>query len=224
MNIHCSTCGALPSQGDKFCSAGALPPTVIAMPKRTPPHLRVSLLVICATASLVNCMAVVTPLAFGQGKKLMESSQPFGLKGDTLGETIEEFRSRNERTVQTPQNAKQPKAIHLPLCTNDRAEGSVLSTADIDDLMQTNEENRAGIVKCRVTLNRHENMDMFLNNGFGVDEASSISMSPPWQALALTRLSTTSSVASYIRFSRNCQPNITPPSAEHSSRNMVSPQ
>jgi hypothetical protein len=121
--------------------------------------------------SLVSCLVAATPLVFGQGKKHIATSQPFGLKGDTLGETIAEFRSRNERTVQTPPNAKQSKAIHLPLCADDLAEGRVLSHADIDDLLHTDEEIQAGIVECRATLNRHENMDLFINNGFDLVES-----------------------------------------------------
>jgi hypothetical protein len=120
--------------------------------------------------ALLAVYLVFLPSALGQGKKLT-TSEPFGLKGDVLGETLQEFREHNERTIQTPTKAKISKSAHVPKCTNDRDGGSVLSWADIDGLSQSEGETRAGVVKCRATLNRSENAELFLNNGIDVLEA-----------------------------------------------------
>jgi len=36
------------------------------------------------------------------GQAASHSTRPFGLKGDVLGETIQEFRIHNDRTISTP--------------------------------------------------------------------------------------------------------------------------
>jgi hypothetical protein len=108
------------------------------------------------------------PSASGQKTQQSLASSPFALKGDLLGETLQGFRIRNERTVRTPQNSKVAKSFHLPVCTNDRVGGHTLSDYDIDEMGQTPEETRAGIVKCRAALNRTENSDLFINNGLDV--------------------------------------------------------
>src|SRR5438552_1729296 len=95
-----------------------------------------------------------------EGQAASHSTRPFGLKGDVLGETIQEFRIHNDRTISTPPKAKQHLTKHMPICSNDTVHGS----ADIGNSLPTEEETRAGVITCRANLSRHENMDLFWMN------------------------------------------------------------
>src|SRR6185295_18036320 len=78
------------------------------------------------------------------------SAQPFGLKGDVLGETLQEFRTRNDR-VYVP-NKRDPLykfslvrgPQHFPKCTGD---GSI-ETAPLALKRRTEEQNRAQVIQC----------------------------------------------------------------------------
>jgi hypothetical protein len=90
-------------------------------------------------------------------------SQPFGLKGDVLGETIEEFRARNERVITLgtlgQERAKVdpdlPRTKKLPQCTNSIAVGNL--SWDVREL--TDEEKRAGVIRCIAALSLDDDPD-----------------------------------------------------------------
>src|SRR6185503_9898025 len=60
-------------------------------------------------------------------------AQPFGLKGDVLGESVEEFRAKNDRSISLGLMGRDRASItpelvttkHLPQCTNDHPDGDV---------------------------------------------------------------------------------------------------
>jgi hypothetical protein len=92
-------------------------------------------------------------------------AQPYGLKGDVLGETIEEFRTKNERSIPLGLMGKDrsivmpdlPAAKHLPQCSGDSPESDL--SPDIQSDYESAEEKRAGVVKCIASLSIDDDMD-----------------------------------------------------------------
>src|ERR1035438_458569 len=92
-------------------------------------------------------------------------SQPFSLKGDVLGETIDEFRSRNERVItlgimgldRLRLAPDLPKTKNLPQCSNDKPD----KTGDLpwDVRFLTDGEKRAGVVRCIAALSLDDDFD-----------------------------------------------------------------
>jgi hypothetical protein len=100
-----------------------------------------------------------------KGRSPSPSSQPFGLKGDVLGETIDEFRAHNERIITLgylgTERAKfapeLPKTKHLPQCSNDEPDKNGNPSRDVQAL--TEEEKRAGVIKCIAALSLNDDLD-----------------------------------------------------------------
>jgi hypothetical protein len=79
---------------------------------------------------------------------------PFGLKGDVLGETLQEFRARHDRTIQTLKDKifRTPAmTLHFPQCTNEPEVMRDWRTPESLKRRWTTEETRAGVVKCITT-------------------------------------------------------------------------
>src|SRR5713226_7843891 len=98
---------------------------------------------------------------------LSTGAQPFGLKGDVLGETLQEFRTRNDRVIALGNNGLDhlrfapllPKTKHLPLCTNDKAVPKPENwPLDAEKSRLTEEEERAGVVKCIAALSLNDDL------------------------------------------------------------------
>jgi hypothetical protein len=95
------------------------------------------------------------------------NAQPFGLKGDILGESIEEFRAKNDRSITLGQMGRDRASItpdlattkHLPQCTNDHPDGNVSLSPDVQSDYETAEEKRAGVVKCIASLSIDDDLD-----------------------------------------------------------------
>jgi hypothetical protein len=91
------------------------------------------------------------------------SSQPFALKGDILGETIEEFRARNARVITLGQmgldraklDSDLPKTKNLPQCSSDGDP----DTLSWDVRYLTDQEKRSGVVKCIAALSLDDDWD-----------------------------------------------------------------
>jgi hypothetical protein len=119
-------------------------------------------------------------LALGQsGKPSPVAAQPFGLKGDVLGETLQDFRARNARVIRTRPDYPVPATKQFPQCTgdgesqaspSDDAKPFVVSrqdsfsvkeslSADVEKSVETEEEIRAEVVKCIAASSMNENVD-----------------------------------------------------------------
>jgi hypothetical protein len=107
-----------------------------------------------------------TSVASGQTKNPGASVAPFGLKGDVLGETLPEFRARNDRVIGLGANGKDrakfaapdlPSTKHLPQCTNDVVMGNL--SWDVQAQWETPEEKRAGVIKCIAALSADDDFD-----------------------------------------------------------------
>jgi hypothetical protein len=85
-------------------------------------------------------------------------AQPFGLKDDRLGESLQEFRARHDRTLIGDEPILHRKK-RLPQCTGDKVDFKTrfetLSSAVIPD----EKEERAGIVKCIASVTREDDPD-----------------------------------------------------------------
>src|ERR1043166_3590179 len=94
--------------------------------------------------------ALSLSFALGQGP------QPFGLKGDVLGETIQEFRAKSSRVITSPYNAEK---VVLPVCMSDWR------------VWESEAEQRAGVLHCRAHLSNDENFHLFLNTNRPLKES-----------------------------------------------------
>lgn len=112
--------------------------------------------------------------------------QPFGLKGDVLGETIDEFRARNKRLLAWgPLGAARgsfdphfPATKQLPQCSIDQVEESEKSAGiglSVDIASSTEEEKRAGVVKCIAALS--------VNDDLNFDDETTIAGVHPYQTV-----------------------------------------
>lgn len=85
---------------------------------------------------LMGCAALAqtkgpvnSPTVPKQGPTPQPASQPFGLKGDVLGESIQDFRAKNDRTISVGVMGRDRAKLipdfvatkHLPQCTSDGA-------------------------------------------------------------------------------------------------------
>jgi hypothetical protein len=92
------------------------------------------------------------------------AAEPYALKGDVLGESIEEFRTRNHRTINLGQMGQDhltldpdlPKSKVLPACSSDETDPERLPW-DVRRL--TDEERRAGVIKCVASLSVDDDSD-----------------------------------------------------------------
>ena len=122
----------------------------------------------------IGLLVVLAPPVPGQTKNRSRTTapkasttqaQPYGLKGDLLGETIEEFRARNDRSIALGLMGKDRASIppgffttkHVPQCTNDPPESDL--SPDVQSSFETEEEKRAGVVKCVASLSIDDDMD-----------------------------------------------------------------
>jgi hypothetical protein len=107
------------------------------------------------------CLVVVfsVPSTFGQKPRYSSASQPFGLKGDVLGETLQEFRLRNARIISSQPNAPLASKKYLPQCTNDKIEENESLSPDVDGSAETEDEQRAGVIKCIAALSMDDDLD-----------------------------------------------------------------
>jgi hypothetical protein len=96
---------------------------------------------------------------------LSTGAQPFGLKGDVLGETLQEFRAKNDRVIALSVLGRDRLAIdpslaktkHLPQCTGDATSKGASVPHDVEDL--TADEERAGVIKCIAALSVNDDLD-----------------------------------------------------------------
>jgi hypothetical protein len=90
-----------------------------------------------------------------------KSVAPFGLKADQLGESLEEFRAKNDRVISLgplgQYHAKLDTSLlgtkHFPQCTNDRGnetdkEIETLLSWDVKPSALTEEETRTKVIRC----------------------------------------------------------------------------
>jgi len=92
--------------------------------------------------------------------KIHAATLPFGLKGDVLGETIQDFRNRNRRVIHTPPGDPLPAMKQLPVCTGDPLSSQEDSLpSDVDESTESDEERRAGVIKCVAALSADDDID-----------------------------------------------------------------
>jgi hypothetical protein len=102
--------------------------------------------------------AVFATLALGQSREPSSvAALSFGLKGDVLGETLQDFRTGNDRVIQTSSGYPLHETKHLPQCTSDDASNEL--PADVEKAVETVEEIRAGVVKCIAASSMNENVN-----------------------------------------------------------------
>jgi hypothetical protein len=119
--------------------------------------------ILCAAAAFSQGTRWPNGASAHSGPSGHVSSQPYGLKGDILGETIEEFRARNARVITLGQmgldraklDPDLPKTKNLPQCSSD-ADPDTLSW---DVRFLTDQEKRAGVVKCIASLSLDDDWD-----------------------------------------------------------------
>ena len=90
--------------------------------------------------------------------------QPFGLKGDVLGETIDEFRARNARVIALGTMGEDRAKLEDVDRTKNLPQCSIGESDTNDDLswdvrFLTTEEKRAGVVKCIAALSLDDDFD-----------------------------------------------------------------
>lgn len=80
---------------------------------------------------------------------------PFEFKGDVLGETLQEFRTKHDAILAVPQVYKKVDrrrtALHFPQCTDDPEVVKDWLTPSTLTHQWTEEETRAGVIKCIAT-------------------------------------------------------------------------
>ena len=119
-------------------------------------------------AALIALAYLLISVPLASGQEISHPSNAFGVKGDTLGETLQEFQAKNGRVIHSSPNAPIASTKQLPECSND-AESEALS-ADVD----TSDE-KDGIVKCIAALS--------VNDDPGFEDSPSISGIPAYRTV-----------------------------------------